>query len=133
VESVSDGDTLTCTDDRRIRLTGIDAPEVEQVPFGAQSRSALVEMVAGHTLRLEFDVETTDVFGRTLAYLWREDLFVNEAMVRQGWAVAFPIPPNDRYADRFATAEAAARNEDAGLWATGGFDCLPYDHRDDLC
>jgi micrococcal nuclease len=134
VQAAFDGDTIQCLGGRRIRLIGMDTPEMDQVPFGDQSRDALLARIAlGTTVRLERDVELRDAFDRTLAYVWVQDSLVNETMVRQGWAVTFVVPPNAKYEARLAAAEAAAQNDLAGHWATGGFVCLPADHRAGRC
>lgn len=134
VERVADGDTVTCTDGTRIRLIGIDAPELDQPPFGDRSRVALEALLPpGESARVELDVEARDDFGRTLAYLWHGDAMVNESMIRQGWAMAFRIRPNVRYRDRFRDAEQAARRETVGHWGTGGFACRPVEHRRGNC
>lgn len=134
VSRVADGDTVTCTDGVRIRLLGIDAPELDQSPFGDQSHAALKALLpTGRSARIELDVETRDDFGRTLAYLWVADSFINEAMVRQGWALTFTLAPNDRYEDRIRAAEEAAMQETVGHWGTGGFACRPVEHRRGNC
>lgn len=130
IDRIADGDTVTCTDGTRIRLLGIDAPELDQVPFGDGSRVALEALLpSGRSARLELDVETRDDFGRTLAYLWDDETMINEAMIRQGWALAFVVRPNVRYEDRFRAAEEAAMRDGVGHWVTGGFGCRPVDHR----
>lgn len=130
---LSDGDSLTCVGGARLRLIGIDAPELSQTPLGRQSQNALDAIISGEPLRLEYDVEARDEFGRLLAYAWSGSTFINERMVRDGWAVAFHVPPNRRYATRLRAAEEAARAKRAGHWSTGGFECLPVDHRAGRC
>jgi micrococcal nuclease len=134
IDRIADGDTVTCTDGTRIRLIGIDAPELDQPPFGEESRVALEALLpSGRSAGLELDVETRDDFGRTLAYLWDDETMINEAMIRQGWALAFTIRPNVRYEDRFRAAEGAAMQDGAGHWGTGGFACRPVEHRMGNC
>ncbi len=134
VEAVPDGDTLRCRDGQRVRLIGIDAPERGQGAAFAPSRDRLRALTPrGVTVQLELDVRPRDQYGRTLAWVWREGTLVNERMVREGWAVLYTIAPDVRYADRIVAAQAAARKERAGLWATGGFSCLPRDHRRGRC
>jgi micrococcal nuclease len=58
---------------------------------------------------------------------------VNWRMMRDGWAVTLTYPPNVQYVEEFAAAQQLAREEGRGLWSSGGFDCLPADHRDGLC
>jgi micrococcal nuclease len=135
VAHVLDGDTLDCRGGPRIRLIGIDAPEMDQAPFGAAARAALANLARqGAHLRAVIGVERLDRHGRTLAYLYDADgTFINVAMARNGYAVDLPIPPNVRHAAAIRTAVAAARESGAGLWRIDGFACLPARHRRRLC
>jgi micrococcal nuclease len=134
VSRVSDGDTFRCRDGRRVRLTGIDSPEFDQQPFGSASREALVRLLPpGITVRLETDVGPLDQYGRVLAYVWIGDSLINEAMVRNGWALLYTVPPNVKYVARLARAQKEARANRAGLWSQGGFDCPPSQFRRNHC
>ncbi len=134
VTRVTDGDSLECARIGRVRLIGIDAPEGDQQPAGDRSRDALEQFApVGARLQLERDVEVRDRYGRALGYLWREGTMVNWVMVRQGWAVDLTVPPNVRYADVFRDAVRLARDEAAGLWASGGLSCAPARHRRGEC
>lgn len=131
---IVDGDTIECRPGVRVRLIGMDTPEMSQAPFGREVRDTLAGvMTVGTTLRLEGDVEQTDRYGRVLAYVWRDSVLVNWWLVRNGWAVLATYPPNVRYVDWFTAAQEAARRERRGLWASHGFDCLPADHRRRRC
>ena len=134
IHRISDGDGFRCTDGRRVRLIGIDSPELEQRPFGAQAQQALLLLLPlGATVRLETDASQMDHYGRELAYVWTGDTLVNEAMVRDGWAVIYTVPPNVKYAERLARAQKEARTRGAGLWSGPGFECLPSDFRQRRC
>ena len=134
VAKVSDGDSIRCADGARVRLIGIDAPELDQEPFGRRAREALVRRVPpGTEVRLELDVQPRDQYGRWLAYVWRGDLLVNEEQAAEGFATTITVPPNVRYAERFRKAVARARDRNAGLWADEGFQCAPADHRRERC
>ena len=135
VQSVTDGDTVRCTDGRRVRLLLIDAPERSQPPFGARSRDALLKLAPpGTPLRVELDVRATDQYDRTLAYLWRADgRMVNHEMVRGGWALVLVYPPNVRHVDRLRAAADSAKREGRGLHEVSGFTCTPVEHRRKAC
>jgi micrococcal nuclease len=134
VSRVADGDTFYCRDARKVRLIGIDSPERRQRPFGDHARDALRRMLPeGTAVRLQRDVMLTDRYGRLLAYVWVGPTFVNEAMVRDGWAVLYTVPPNVKYAERFSRAQKEARARGAGLWSQRGFECLPGDFRRRIC
>jgi micrococcal nuclease len=133
VGRVVDGDTFYCRDGRKVRLIGIDSPEQQQ-SFSSVAGHALMTMLpAGTTAQLERDITLTDRYGRVLAYVWVGSALVNEAMVRDGWAVLFTVPPNVKYAERLSRAQREARARGAGLWAQRGFDCLPSDFRRHRC
>jgi micrococcal nuclease len=134
VSQVVDGDTFHCGDGRKVRLIGIDSPERRQKPFGGSAGQALAGMLPpGTAVRLEYDLSAIDRYGRVLAYAWVGPKFVNEAMVREGWAVLYTVPPNVKYADRFGLAQNEARARGTGLWAQNGFACLPRDYRRGVC
>lgn len=119
----------------KIRLLLIDAPERTQPPFGKRATQQLARLIpVGTTVRLEYDIDRTDRYGRTLAYLYTPGgSFVNEAMVRQGFAVPLVYPPNVRHDERIRAAATAARAARTGLWAVNAFDCLPVDSRKKRC
>lgn len=134
VQRIVDGDTFACTDGTRVRLIGIDTPELSQAPFGEQAGRALADLMpVGSTVLLERDVELNDRYGRRLAYVWRNGMFVNWEMLRRGWAVLLTFPPNVRYVEHFQDAQRRAREAEVGLWPTGGFECTPADRRAGRC
>lgn len=121
VTSVTDGDTFRAGEER-VRLTGIDTPEVSGPVecFGAEASDALAGMIPpGTEVRLVRDVEPEDRYDRTLAYVYRlsDGAFVNLALARAGLAEALSIAPNVAHADDVDTAVAEARAAGRGLWS----------------
>jgi micrococcal nuclease len=124
VARVVDGDTAEMLLGGRevdIRFIGIDAPESvapdRPVECLGRRASAYTEArLEGRTVRLEFDVERLDRFGRTLAYVWIGDELFNETLVAEGYAVVTTFPPNVKYVDRFVAAQRSAREAGVGLW-----------------
>ena len=126
ISRVVDGDTVHCRSGLKVRLIGIDAPEMRQGEVGRAARAALLRLTpVGSTVQLEADVSPRDRYGRTLAYIWRGDTLVNEAIIRLGWALRYTMPPDVRYVERFGAAERAARAAKVGMWAQGGLECAP--------
>lgn len=136
VSRVIDGDTFTCSGGRRVRLLSIDAPERAQHPAGDSSTAALRRLIHRDvTVTLELGRDSLDRHGRTLAFVFREDsLFINEEMVRRGWAIVYLYDrKNPQYAPRLQAAEDSARAARRGWWTGGGIACRPNDFRRRAC
>lgn len=135
VTRVVDGDTLKLGNGERVRLIGIDTPEmhdsnklyrdsqrshqdVEQIKkLGRRSYEFTRNLVEGKRVRMEFDAERNDKYGRLLAYVYLLDgTFVNAEIVRQGFASLMTIPPNVKYADTFKQLYQESRENNRGLW-----------------
>jgi len=123
VKRVVDGDTLDVVlegGDRRVRLIGIDAPESDEGECGQLAEEHLVSLApAGAGVRLAFDAECQDAYGRDLAYLFHDDALLNAAMLRDGFAQPCPFEPNTAYAETFRCLGERAAAEGTGLWALG--------------
>ena len=119
VKSVYDGDTLTarCPEGEvKVRVFGIDAPEMGQEPWGVQSRDAFRSMVnRGDSVRLR--VIDQDHYGRTVAKVIVGNRDAGLELVRQGWAVVY-----EQYNDSpaYQQAEAEARQARRGVWERSG-------------
>jgi micrococcal nuclease len=128
VTRVVDGDTAHIEvggTDLDVRFIGIDTPETVAPDrplqcFGPEASSYTERRLEGNRVRLEYDVEREDRFGRTLAYVWLGDELFNETLVREGYALVTTFPPDVKYVDRFVAAQRDARRHDRGLWGTCG-------------
>jgi micrococcal nuclease len=92
---------------------------VEEIVRLGQAAREFAESLApaGTTLYLERDVQPTDRYGRTLAYLWTTDgRLVQEEILRAGWADLLTIPPNVRHTERLRSAWREARESRRGIW-----------------
>ena len=124
VTRVVDGDTIhvwTGGRDEAVRYIGVDTPESVKpgTPVQCFAKAASAEngrLVAGRRVRLVYDAERRDRYGRLLAYVYRDSLFVNAELVRAGYARTLTIPPNVRFAERFARLARDAREHRRGLW-----------------
>ncbi len=135
VIKVHDGDTVTLMINgrmRKTRLIGIDAPEMNQRPWGRRAKEHLIDIL-NHTdwlVAMETDAVTIDKYGRSLVYLWtKKKELINEQMVLDGFAVLFTIQPNSTYADRFKKAEQYARGEKRGIWGPDGLKEKPMEYK----
>lgn len=118
---VYDGDTVQIKNGTHIRLIGIDAPEDKQDKkefecFGKEAGDMLRKLILNQPVELEPDKEELDQYGRTLRYIWADDVFINEFMVRQGLARAIAIKPNIKYYSLLKSAETEAKTNKRGLW-----------------
>jgi micrococcal nuclease len=135
VKRVVDGDTLQLETGERVRLIGIDTPEMHESEklyrdsqrtktdiatikeLGRRAYEFTRDLVEGKRVSLEFDVEKHDKYDRILAYVYLKDgTFVNAEIVKQGYASLMTYPPNVKYADLFLKLYQEARENQRGLW-----------------
>ena len=122
VRWVDDGDTVVLADGRRIRYSGINAPEVahEERPgqrFGIEARDYNRKLVYKKPVRLEFDRERYDQYGRVLAYLFLKDgTFVNAELVKGGYAYYVFRRPNTKYDSLLLRLQRKAMAKKVGMW-----------------
>jgi micrococcal nuclease len=123
VRSVIDGDTIDVSTIGRVRLLGIDAPELGRgydtsAPFGREARDRLTQLVLHRWVRLEQEGATRDVYSRHLAFVMTEDgVFVNAALVRDGLARVSARVPLTRLSE-LQRAEAEAQAFRRGMWGS---------------
>lgn len=123
VKSVTDGDTFKTTKGEKIRLLGINTPETRKdtkpaQPFGSQAKQALKKLIDGKQVRLSFDKEKKDRYGRTLAHIYtRDGLWVNAELVRLGLAHVYTFMPNTKFAKRLTSIEQQAIRNNTGMWS----------------
>lgn len=135
VKRVVDGDTLLLENGQRVRLIGIDTPEMhlsdklyrdsqrtEQdmrtiQELGRRAYEFTKNLVEGKRVSLGFDVEKYDKYDRLLAYVYLKDAtFVNAKIIEEGFASLMTIPPNVKYADLLLKLYQEARKNKRGLW-----------------
>jgi micrococcal nuclease len=119
---VMDGDTIELTDKRSVRYIGMDTPEIVDPDkpvecFGNEADSENKKLVEGKTVLLEKDISETDSYGRLLRYVYVGDMFVNEILVRSGFARVATFPPDVKYKDLFLEAQREASKNNRGLWS----------------
>ena len=123
VERVIDGDTFKTTKGEKVRLLGINAPEVQHdsspaQPFGKQAKNALTALIADKQVRLSFDKEKKDKYGRTLAHVYlRDGRWVNAALVKQGLAHVYTFAPNITAAKKLLQIEQDAIAAKRKMWS----------------
>jgi micrococcal nuclease len=107
-----------------VRYIGVDTPESVKPGspvecYAKRASAANRQLVGGRRVRLEWDRERRDRYGRALAYVHRagDDLFVNAELVRRGLATPLRIEPNVAHAAQFRRLADRARHAGVGLWS----------------
>jgi len=119
---VIDGDTIVLDSNEKVRLIGVDTPETKDPRkpvqyFGKEASEFTKRMVEGKKVRLEYDWQKIDKYGRTLAYIYLEDgTFLNAEIIKQGYGHAYTRFPF-KYLEEFRRYEREARENQRGLWA----------------
>lgn len=126
VTKVVDGDTIEIEGGKVVRFIGIDTPETVDPRrsvgcFGKEASNEVKKLLNGKTVILQKDVSETDKYKRLLRYVFLplEDgqiLFVNDYLVREGFAKVLTYPPDVKYNEQFRQAEREARESKTGLW-----------------
>ncbi|MHC4277658.1 MAG: thermonuclease family protein [Planctomycetota bacterium] len=123
VSKVIDGDTIELANGERVRYIGINTPEISGVDkmtqeLGKKAKAYNEKLVLHKEVRLEFDVEERDKYGRLLAYVYTDGngVLVNAALIKAGFATASSYPPNVKHDEFFMTLENKARQKGRGLW-----------------
>lgn len=124
VSRVVDGDTIEVDlggDEEDVRYIGIDTPETVKPDtpvqcFGPEASERNHELVEGRRVRLVFDRERRDVYGRLLAYVYVGDDFVNGELIEGGYARTLEIEPNTSRAEQLARLQQEASDAGRGLW-----------------
>lgn len=121
---VIDGDTIVVDvngKEERVRLIGVDTPETvhPEKPveyFGKEASEFTKRMIEGKKVRLEYDWQRRDKYGRLLAYVYLEDgTFLNAEIIKQGYGFAYTRFPF-KYLEEFRQYEREARENKRGLW-----------------
>lgn len=126
VLKVVDGDTFELESGDKVRLVGIDTPETVDPRrsvgcFGKEASNEAKSLLTGKAVILEKDITEKDKYGRLLRYVYLpldngQTLFVNDYLVREGFAKVYTYPPDVKFNERFLEAERQARQLNKGLW-----------------
>ncbi len=130
VKEITDGDTIVLNNGQKVRYIGIDTPEVRKTGdkstcYGAEAKAKNADLVSGKTILLKKDVSEVDRYGRLLRFVYlydpvasKEGTFVNDYLIRQGYARLATFPPDIAKVEELRAAETEARNNNRGLWAS---------------
>lgn len=123
VKHVIDGDTFVTREGEKIRLLGINTPEIQhesspEQPYGNEAKQALEHLLQRNQVRLHFDKDKKDDYGRTLAHIYLKDgRWVNGEMVSLGLAHVYTFAPNFEKANDLLLLEQKAREGGVGFWS----------------
>lgn len=123
VAYVYDGDTVRLDDGRKLRLAGINTPEVAHgqspgEPLADEARLFLSSMLEGdRRVRVRYEVQRHDRYGRLLAHLYlMDDSSIEERLLAEGLALQLVVPPNSWQSDCYRQVERDARRRQRGVW-----------------
>lgn len=129
VVQIIDGDTIDVRmadgTKERVRYIGMNTPERDEVCYNEATQANAI-FVQGKTVRMVKDVSNTDQYGRLLRYVYVGDLFVNRALVEQGYAEAVLYEPDHAHYDEFVTLEKQAAAAKRGCHPSGIFNDGSY-------
>lgn len=129
VTKIIDGDTIEIETGEKVRYIGVDTPELHHPQksvqcFGYEAMIKNKQLVEGRRVRLEKDISEVDKYKRLLRYVFLVDeiatktaTFINEVLVREGYARLATYPPDIKYQNVFLQAEKQARENKRGLWS----------------
>ena len=126
VTKVVDGDTIEIESNKNVRLIGIDTPETVDPRrpvgcFGKEASNETKSLLEGNEVILQKDVSDTDKYGRLLRLVFLplgdgQMLFVNDYLVREGFATVYTYPPDIKFDEQLRQAEREAKEKRRGLW-----------------
>lgn len=131
VTHIVDGDTIEIATGKKVRYIGVDTPETKDPKkakqcFGEEASQKNKELVEGKEIGMVKDISETDRYGRLLRYVYVTDptasppatIFVNEYLVKEGYAYAATFPPDVKYSEHFRKLQDEAMRQKKGLWGT---------------
>ncbi len=130
VSKIYDGDTFKTQAGEKVRLLGINTPETARddkpgEPLADRATAELKRLIEGKTVRLAFDTEQKDRYGRLLAHIYlRDGTWINREMIKRGFAYSYIFAPNFKQSSELLESERKARGEKLGIWATSRFRLL---------
>ncbi len=123
VERVVSGQTIEYLDPttptptmQQVRLIGIAAPDLNQIPWGSAAKERLRQLIQGQLVLLELGDESRDRYDRVLAYVWLDGVLLNKQLIEEGYVLASEQLPNTKYSQTLEYAQLEARLMERGIW-----------------
>ncbi|HKC05195.1 MAG TPA: thermonuclease family protein [Patescibacteria group bacterium] len=118
VTRVIDGDTIVVDTGQKIRYIGVNTPETETLEcYATEAGEINKNLVLEKVVRLEKDVSETDKYGRLLRYVYVDNHFVNDELVKEGAAKIETVSPDIKYKKLFLESQNYAKENNLGLWS----------------
>ncbi len=128
VARVIDGDSFVLSDSQHVRMLGINTPEIARLgksaePFADSAAHFVKLLIEGKQVKLTFDENTYDIFGRLLAYVWltdvagKDSLWIQAELLKAGLCRISHYPKGKRYYDLFYILRRTARKNHQGIWS----------------
>ncbi|KAF0139735.1 MAG: micrococcal nuclease [Stygiobacter sp.] len=128
VSRVIDGDTFVLSDSQRVRMLGVDCPEISRYNkpaelFSMEASEKTRSLIEHKTVKLVFDGKAFDMFGRILAYVWlvdskgKDSVFVQTELLKNGFARISYYPKEKRYYALFYNLRNTAMKKKLGIWS----------------
>lgn len=120
ITRIIDGDTIVDSQDRKIRLIGINTPELDKnnklFCFANKSSSRVSDLILNKKVYLEKDISDVDKYQRLLRYVWLEDKMINQILLEEGLAQVSTYAPDIKYQETFLEIQQKSRENNLGLW-----------------
>lgn len=121
VSRVIDGDTFEIEGGIKVRLIGVNTPEIKNKNkgidcFATEAKKKMEQKLSNQKVVLVKDISETDKYGRLLRYVYLNGEMINDSLVREGYAKVSTFPPDVSFAETFLKSEATARESNLGLW-----------------
>jgi micrococcal nuclease len=128
VQRVIDGDTFVLANGEKVRLLGVDTPELnskihEEKALADSAANLLTVLILTKNVRLEYDGPVKDIFSRTLSYVFlqsksgKDSLFIQAELLKKGLARILMYPKQRRYYGLFYNLRNTARRKHLGIWS----------------
>ena len=125
VKKVLSGELIKLSGGGRVRYIGVDAPGDGNF-FFEDARQANKKLVEKKKINIEYDMLRQDENKEGLGYVYTGDVFVNTWLLKNGFGIAYIVPPNQKYADLFISLQKEARKKRRGIWAFEDPNDEPY-------
>jgi len=118
IVAVYDGDTFTLSNGDKIRLVGVNTPELRpKEEFGLAARDAVADILINEEVYLTYGAVPRDSYGRLIASVRTEDTDIGEFLLREGLGHLFLIPPEGIDREKYLQAQTEAQNANKGIWS----------------